>query len=447
MPATQLFEQCVVGFFLALPVVGLFYCLAVGVQDPATFWGTVGLIGTAFALVAAHIRWVRPYFRRFYWVVDYPELWRRTRSIRTRHPQVSQAMWRKRLARSAYRIGFALLFVPIGWQLYVLHGHHFTWFMVMYLISGFGVTVGYHRSGPHRGFKMARPVRLLFLAAGATANQGMVGEWCKKHAKHHAFADTTWDPHSPFLFTGDRPETRWEVIKEQVTSLLHSTFMWAFREKSLRRPPGMTTQEWVAHLKQTMPDPATFQYRACDADYWELRKTNGPRPYTPQEFLRRKWEKLCDDLGKIEDDPEIRRLSHPVVYVLLFASGLAVPWFLGGISVWESLARIWFLTWATFSVNSVSHLWGERPFLTADNSMNNAFVEVVALGEGGHNVHHKADFWATHGIFPWQFDPSAVLIRCLAAIRLVDPASIKGPRKREVIDAAAAMERRYREAA
>ena len=87
---------------------------------------------------------------------------------------------------------------------------------------------------------------------------------------------------------------------------------------------------------------------------------------------------------------------------------------LGGISIWEVLARICYVNWATFCVNSVSHIWGEQPFQVADNSRNNAVVEILALGEGGHNTHHKSELWAQHGVFAWQFDPSAMLIKTLA---------------------------------
>ena len=66
----------------------------------------------------------------------------------------------------------------------------------------------------------------------------------------------------------------------------------------------------------------------------------------------------------------------------------------------------------TWSVNSVCHVWGSRPFRSGDHSANNAAVAILALGEGWHNNHHAFPTSARHGLFWWQFDSSYVLI-CL----------------------------------
>ena len=105
-------------------------------------------------------------------------------------------------------------------------------------------------------------------------------------------------------------------------------------------------------------------------------------------------------LGALSEVPVVGKLLfglNPLVYLSILSISVFAPWYLGGITVWESLARICFLNWITFCVNSVCHLWGEQPFLTPDNSRNNAVIEIFAMGEGGHNTHHKSELWAQHG--------------------------------------------------
>ena len=68
----------------------------------------------------------------------------------------------------------------------------------------------------------------------------------------------------------------------------------------------------------------------------------------------------------------------------------------------------------TWSVNSVCHLWGFRPYRSADESRNNYVVGMLALGEGFHNTHHAFPTSARHGLRWWQLDVSYYIIRTLA---------------------------------
>jgi stearoyl-CoA desaturase (Delta-9 desaturase) len=67
----------------------------------------------------------------------------------------------------------------------------------MYVATGLGITVGYHRMLTHRGFDAPEPVRFIFLALGSASLQGPCVEWAATHVKHHAKADQEGDPHSP----------------------------------------------------------------------------------------------------------------------------------------------------------------------------------------------------------------------------------------------------------
>jgi stearoyl-CoA desaturase (Delta-9 desaturase) len=68
----------------------------------------------------------------------------------------------------------------------------------------------------------------------------------------------------------------------------------------------------------------------------------------------------------------------------------------------------------TWSVNSACHLWGLRPYRSADESRNNSVFGILALGEGWHNTHHAFPTSARHGLRWWQVDVSYYAIRLLA---------------------------------
>jgi stearoyl-CoA desaturase (Delta-9 desaturase) len=78
----------------------------------------------------------------------------------------------------------------IGWR-------EFTLFLGLYLLTGFGITLGFHRFLTHRSFKSGRPLTFVLLALGSMANQGRCIDWAAHHLKHHAYSDREGDPHSP----------------------------------------------------------------------------------------------------------------------------------------------------------------------------------------------------------------------------------------------------------
>ncbi len=106
-----------------------------------------------------------------------------------------------------------------------------------------------------------------------------------------------------------------------------------------------------------------------------------------------------------------------LVWVLL---SLAIPFLIGGWQglIWGGLVRIFFVHHVTWSVNSVCHTWGTRPYATDDRSHNNWFVGLLAMGEGYHNSHHRWPRAAIHGMDRWQFDVSGWLIQLLERVHL-----------------------------
>ena len=86
--------------------------------------------------------------------------------------------------------------------------------------------------------------------------------------------------------------------------------------------------------------------------------------------------------------------------------------------LWGGLVRVLLVHHITWSVNSICHLWGTRPFESRDQSRNNAIVGILAMGEGWHNNHHAFPTSARHGLRWWELDASYWLIRSLKAVGL-----------------------------
>jgi len=226
-------------------------------------------------------------------------------------------------------------------------------FGVFYVLSGFGITAGYHRLFTHRSFKTYPLIRGIFAVLGSTAVQGSPPDWVADHRKHHAYADEEGDPHSPHVgHKGGR-----------VRGFVHAHFGWLFADERAAR------QRYVPDLL---------------------------------------------------DDPVVMAV-HRRFTLILVASFFVAPFTVGliatrrlrgglGAFLWGGVARVFFVHHATFSVNSVCHLWGRRPFEIRDQSRNNPLVALVGFGEGNHHNHHAFPRSAKHGLLKWQFDPTWWLI-------------------------------------
>jgi len=86
--------------------------------------------------------------------------------------------------------------------------------------------------------------------------------------------------------------------------------------------------------------------------------------------------------------------------------------------LWGGLVRIMMVHHITWSVNSVGHLWRNRPYKSHDNSRNNPIFGVLAFGEGWNNNHHAFPTSARHGLRWWQFDMSYMVIRVMGWLGL-----------------------------
>jgi stearoyl-CoA desaturase (delta-9 desaturase) len=117
--------------------------------------------------------------------------------------------------------------------------------------------------------------------------------------------------------------------------------------------------------------------------------------------------------------PELRWLDrfYGIPPLLLGLAALAA----GGwrLAVGGYLLGLVLLHHATFSINSLAHLWGTRPYPTGDHSRNNALLALITFGEGWHNNHHHCPGSARQGFRWWQADLTWYALRLLELLGLV----------------------------
>jgi stearoyl-CoA desaturase (delta-9 desaturase) len=233
---------------------------------------------------------------------------------------------------------------------------------VTYVLTGLGVTVGFHRMLTHRSFQAPKPVEYGFAILGSMAVQGPVMAWVADHRKHHAHADHEGDPHSPHVGHGDGAG-------------------------------GVLRGLWHAHVGWLLSDQGQAS----------------ARKYAPD---------LLEDRGM-----RIINRRFPLLVLLSLALPALAGWALSGGSLagaatgllWGGLVRIFFVHHVTWSVNSVCHFLGTRRFETDDHSTNVAWLSLLSFGESWHHNHHAFPRSAAHGLRRWEhaLDPSALVIKTM----------------------------------
>ncbi len=126
--------------------------------------------------------------------------------------------------------------------------------------------------------------------------------------------------------------------------------------------------------------------------------------------------------GRIADFakyPELRWLNR---WHLLPPTVLAVAlWLVGGsgLLVWGFFVSTVVLWHGTFTINSLSHVFGSVRYQTGDDSKNNVWLALITMGEGWHNNHHHYQSTANQGFFWWEVDVSYYALRALSLVGLV----------------------------
>jgi stearoyl-CoA desaturase (delta-9 desaturase) len=265
----------------------------------------------------------------------------------------------------------AVVVPPLGLVLAMglLWGIEFHWvdlalFAGFYVLCAFGTTIGFHRFFTHRGFETRAPIKALLAILGCMTMQGPVTQWVTDHRKHHALSDKPGDPHSPH----GHGDGLWGALR----GFVHAHVGWMFRNLGME------------------------QGREYGRDLYE--------------------------------DRLVRTIDR--LYLLWVVLTLGIPFGIGyavggtwraGVEglVWGGLIRIAAYQHATFSVNSICHMFGRQDYRTRDEARNNWIVALLVFGEGWHNNHHAFPVSARHGLQRWQLDVSWWVIRGLEKAGLV----------------------------
>ncbi|HEX6499367.1 MAG TPA: acyl-CoA desaturase [Micromonosporaceae bacterium] len=242
--------------------------------------------------------------------------------------------------------------VPVAW------GGWLSWTdvaiaTVMYVVSGLGVTVGFHRYLTHGSFKAKRWLRVALAVAGSLSVEGAPTQWVADHRRHHAFSDVEGDPHSPWRYG---------------TSL-----------------GGLTKGMFYAHVG------------------WLFQREMSNR------------SRFAPDLVADRDIQRVDKLFGLIVIASVALPTLAgglISWsWQGALTAffWGGLVRIALLHHVTWAINSVCHVVGERPFETreGDRAANFWPLAILSFGESWHNLHHADPTCARHGVLRGQIDATA----------------------------------------
>jgi stearoyl-CoA desaturase (delta-9 desaturase) len=260
-----------------------------------------------------------------------------------------------------------LLLVLAGWQLWnrELHWRDIAIFLIMYVPTGLGITVGFHRLLTHRSFKTSAWLRGLLAILGTMAVEGPVISWVADHRKHHAYSDRLGDPHSPHVDHGGG----W---RGALRGLVHAHVAWLFdhsqRGARDRFAPDLVADPVIAFVDKTFV-------------LWSL-------------------------------------VGLAIPFGLGMLIGGTIDAGLDGL-LWGGAVRIFALHHVTYSINSLCHFFGRRRFQTDDHSRNLLWLAPFSFGEAWHNNHHAFPTSAMHGMGHREIDFSGMLISALERVGLV----------------------------
>src|SRR6202167_4786133 len=253
--------------------------------------------------------------------------------------------------------------------------------VAFYLVTGLGVTIGFHRLLTHRSFTAAPVLRVVLAIAGSMSFEGDVIGWVAIHRRHHAFTDRPGDPHSPYRYGTH--------LAGQLRGLAHAHVGWLLRDD---------------------PTPATRH--APDRAAAPAMRTISA--------------------------------AFPALCAVSLGLPFALGWAIGGswrtalaALVWAGLVRVPFLQHVPWSVTSLCHVIAPRPFPTRryDRATNLWPLALISFGESWHNMHHSDPSCARHGADPRQIDISAAVIRVFerlgwaTAVHWPAPARLDGRRR------------------
>jgi stearoyl-CoA desaturase (Delta-9 desaturase) len=270
------------------------------------------------------------------------------------------------------------LFAAMG----LLWGVAFHWYDLVllagfYVVCAFGTTIGFHRYFTHKGFDARTPVKASLAILGCLTMQGPLTQWVTDHRKHHALSDKDGDPHSPHVGHGDG-------VFGAIHGFFHAHVGWLFTLKGMERG------------------------REYGKDLYE--------------------DRLVRTIDRM----------YMLWVVLTFGIPFAIGYAIGGTwqaglegLVWGGLLRVFLYQHATFSVNSICHMFGRKDYPSRDESRNNWLVAALVFGEGWHNNHHAFPSSARHGLHRFQIDLSWWVIRGMEQLRLISNVKVPSTQQLE----------------
>ncbi|RXJ71751.1 acyl-CoA desaturase [Veronia nyctiphanis] len=260
----------------------------------------------------------------------------------------------------------ALYLAATGW--YQISAFEISLLVVTHIIAVAGVELGFHRYCAHRSFEASKWTKIVLLAMGSTAVQGPAIWWSAVHRKHHKYSDRPNDPHSIYIAPSGTTEYR-SGFWQHLFGFIHSHVGWIWTAQSIR--------------------------------------FSG-------------WTHYVNDLYR---DKEI--LFIHVNYLYFLAAGFVIPALAGatyyGIShnetqivkgfivgfLWGGLVRVFTVNHLFYwSINTLSHSIGSRPFKTKDKSTNSIplIFALPTFGQSYHNNHHAFPRSPKMSYTWWEFD-------------------------------------------
>jgi stearoyl-CoA desaturase (delta-9 desaturase) len=246
--------------------------------------------------------------------------------------------------------------------------------VAMWVVTGLGISVGYHRLFTHRAFRAAPSLAAVLAVCGSMAGQGGLVSWVALHRRHHECSDREGDPHSPNLAGGG--------LRGRLRGLAHAHFLW------MRRHEYPNVVHYV---------PDLIRNRAL--------------------------------IG-------VARHYHSWVVLGLALPALVgglVGWsWYGALTglLWGGLVRMFVLEHIIWAINSFLHTFGTRPYASRENSRNGGIFALLTFGESWHNNHHAFPESPSFGLRWYRLDPGIWCIRICAALGLAS--DLKMPSARRV---------------
>jgi stearoyl-CoA desaturase (delta-9 desaturase) len=249
-------------------------------------------------------------------------------------------------------------------------------FGVMYCVTVLGIGMGFHRLIAHRAYRATTFLSTALVIAGSMAAQGPVIFWTAVHRRHHSYSDREGDPHSPHL----HGEGTIEILK----GLWHSHMGWLFNHE---------LTDWGTYVRDLLHDRLIFKLNRM---YFVWIALGLFLPAIAEGLITMSWSG--------------------------FAHGF----------LWGGLIRVLVVHHTTWSINSVCHVFGSRPYQVKDYSTNNVVLAIPTFGESWHNNHHAFPSSAVHGLEWWQVDITGSMIKLCAALGLASAVKIAKKKQPEI---------------